>query len=186
MSTQAATAGYAELRRALESSFRLHRPRTDLEAHTGVPVEVLTYEFTSAHWQIHPAEHNANTDPAFRALVAEYIDACPYSQRNFFHSLQPADRDVPENLRFRYAIFSPKGHGDRFGGATVLLHGLNEKSWHKYLAWAVRLVEETGRPVILFPLAFHMNRAPSPWSNAREMIGVSRERRKLFPGIEAR
>jgi hypothetical protein len=185
MSTQAAAAGYAELHRALESSFGLHRPRTDLEAHTGVPVELFTYEFTSPHWRIHPAEHNANTDPAFRALVAKYIDTCPYSQRNFFHALQPADRDIPENLRFRYAVFSPKGHGDRIAGATVLLHGLNEKSWRKYLAWAVRLVERTGRPVILFPLAFHMNRAPSEWSNGREMMGVSRERRKLFPGIEA-
>jgi pimeloyl-ACP methyl ester carboxylesterase len=72
-----------------------------------------------------------------------------------------------------------------YDAATVLLHGLNEKSWNKYLPWAARLAEQTGRPVILFPIAFHMNRAPRTWSNPREMIGVSRERRRLFPGVEA-
>ena len=46
---------------------------------------------------------------------------------------------------------------------------LNERSWNKYLVWAYYLVSKTGRPVILFPIAFHMNRSPKAWSNPRLM-----------------
>lgn len=194
MSTQTATHTYQALHTALGSVFTLDAEQIDLEPGTGRRARIVTREFRSTNWRVHPPENEENTNPAFRHLVGEYIERYPYSERNFFGQLQPSDRDVPENHRFRYPVFIPRdgqnSRGDEggraaFDGAIILLHGLNEKSWLKYLPWALELAEKTTRPVILFPIAFHMNRAPGAWSNPREMIGVSRERRKLFPDVVA-
>lgn len=193
MSTQIATDTYQALHTALGTIFTLDREQIDLESQTGRPAEIVTREFRSTNWGVHPPENEENTNPAFRRVVGDYIERYPYSERNFFGQLQPSDRDVPENLRFRYPVFVPgrarnsaAGEGGRadFDGAIILLHGLNEKSWLKYLPWALELAEKTARPVVLFPIAFHMNRAPAAWSNPREMIGVSRERRRVFAGVE--
>jgi hypothetical protein len=51
----------------------------------------------------------------------------------------------------------------------LLLHGLNERNWDKYLIWAEYLAIKTRKPVILFPIAFHINRAPSLWADPRSM-----------------
>ena len=61
----------------------------------------------------------------------------------------------------------------------LLLHGLNERSWNKYLAWAEYLCYTTNKPVILFPLAYHINRCPSSWSNPREIATIFHLRRQL-------
>jgi hypothetical protein len=124
-------------------------------------------------------------------LISFFLENNPFSKRNFIRELQSPDRDVVENREFRYSVFLPgdKRGGDspgaRFDRATLLLHGLNEKQWEKYLPWAARLAELTGRPVILFPIAFHMNRAPEAWANPREMMGVAKERKRLFPDLYA-
>lgn len=79
------------------------------------------------------------------------------------------DNDIRENKVFTYTIFAPNGR-ERRDKAIILLHGLNERSWEKYLTWAERLAVSTGKPVILFPIAFHMNRTPSTWNNPRETM----------------
>jgi hypothetical protein len=89
------------------------------------------------------------------------------------------DAGVRENLSFTFPLFSP-GEGCA-NGLIVLFHGLNERSWDKYLPWAAKLVGETGKAVALFPTAFHMNRAPREWSSSRLMRGVAEQRRRLFP-----
>jgi pimeloyl-ACP methyl ester carboxylesterase len=78
------------------------------------------------------------------------------------------DEAIAENLSFTYYIFQP-GAKTKYKKAILLLHGLNERSWAKYLAWAYYLAEKTGSPVILFPIAFHMNRSPEAWGNPRIM-----------------
>ncbi len=80
------------------------------------------------------------------------------------------DEQVCENRGFTYNIFVPHGCGTSFNRAIILLHGLNERSWAKYLTWADRLASQTRRPVILFPLAFHMNRTPADWYNPRRTL----------------
>ena len=64
-----------------------------------------------------------------------------------------------------------------------MLHGFNEKYWDKYLPWAKRLMEQTGKAVVLFPIAFHMNRAPHEWCERRLMHEVSDLRKKTFPDV---
>jgi len=91
------------------------------------------------------------------------------------------DRESVENHRFPYFVIRPTpGSGKRSDGAILLFHGLNEKSWEKYLPWAKSLAEQTGKAVILFPIAFHMERADREWSNPRKMMRVALERQRTY------
>ncbi|MEE4255795.1 MAG: DUF6051 family protein [Bacteroidales bacterium] len=94
------------------------------------------------------------------------------------------DREIMENIDFRYPVFMPAGQ-KKVDKAIILLHGLNEKSWDKYLPWASELVLHTGYAVVLFPISFHMNRTPDAWANPRNMAGLSRLREKKYKGQEA-
>ncbi|WNG46605.1 hypothetical protein F0U60_22675 [Archangium minus] len=96
------------------------------------------------------------------------------------------DRDdsVEENLDFPYRILAPPGC-ERSARGVLLLHGLNERRWEKYLPWAKALVEGLGVPVILFPVAFHMDRSPALWADPRPMRQLSRERMRRIPELEA-
>lgn len=79
------------------------------------------------------------------------------------------DDHIQENKTFNYIIFTPTGKTKR-DKAIILLHGLNERTWEKYLTWAEYLADSTGKPVILFPIAFHMNRTPCSWCNPRTVL----------------
>jgi pimeloyl-ACP methyl ester carboxylesterase len=92
------------------------------------------------------------------------------------------DDCIPENTTFAYTVFAPGGQV-RHDRAILLLHGLNERSWDKYLPWAEYLAEATGKAVVLFPLAFHMNRTPVQWCDPRAAMPLVRERRQHLPGL---
>lgn len=87
------------------------------------------------------------------------------------------DNYIEENKNFTYNIFVPKGKR-KSKEAIILLHGLNERSWDKYLTWAEFLAKETGKPIILFPIAFHMNRTPSHWCNPRKILPWVNQRKE--------
>jgi hypothetical protein len=72
------------------------------------------------------------------------------------------DCDVPENRDFRYPLLRAPGPG-RARHLVVLLHGLNERSFTKYVPWAYQLWRATGAAVALFPLSFHVNRVDPLW-----------------------
>jgi hypothetical protein len=93
-------------------------------------------------------------------------------------SLQDAD----ENTRFPYYIVLPASD-PKPRGAIFLLHGLNEKSWDKYLPWAAALCRRTGKGVILFPIAFHMDRVPRSWTDRRILMRLASLRKERYPGI---
>ena len=88
-----------------------------------------------------------------------------------------------ENQTFRYAVFAP-AKSEKFSEAIILLHGLNERNWGKYLPWAHHLVAQTQKPVILFPIAYHMNRSPLTWVSPRLMNKFSVFRKTTIPGVE--
>lgn len=77
------------------------------------------------------------------------------------------DSEFTENSAFTYPVFEPANR--RSDRMILLLHGLNERSWVKYLAWAHCLSQNTGSYVILFPISFHINRSPSSWKDPRAM-----------------
>jgi len=105
------------------------------------------------------------------------------------------DDCIAENEQFNYTVFMPAGKTSsgsqptpchqkaRFDKAIILLHGLNERNWDKYLTWAESLVEDTGRPVILFPIAFHMNRSPRTWYTPRLILPWVNIRRRQVDGL---
>jgi hypothetical protein len=101
---------------------------------------------------------------------------------NNSHSLNMADAHIMENCRFRYHVFHP-ARLKKSKQVILMFHGFNEKHWAKYLPWAKRLGEITGKTVFLYPIAFHMNRAPQDWSDRRIMYPVSGQRRETFPQV---
>ena len=82
------------------------------------------------------------------------------------------DSTIEENRNFSYPVFVPAGAAVKNKKALILLHGLNERRWEKYLPWAYNLCISTGRTVVLFPIAYHVNRAPGIWSSVRGMMPV--------------
>ncbi len=90
------------------------------------------------------------------------------------------DCDVEQNNHFDYSMFKA-ANDERSKRVIILLHGFNEKYWDKYLPWAKALLERTGKDVILFPISFHMNRAPAAWSAPRLMKELSLIRNKVYP-----
>ena len=91
------------------------------------------------------------------------------------------DTLIPENMSFSYPVFTPENAGSK--KVILLLHGLNERSWIKYLVWAYWLAENTGSHVILFPISFHINRSPDSWKDPREMIPFMKGRNAGLGGI---
>jgi pimeloyl-ACP methyl ester carboxylesterase len=92
---------------------------------------------------------------------------------------------IEENIRFRYPLVREHQAGAvprRHDRLIVFLHGLNERSFSKYLPWAYHLWERAGVPVLLFPLTFHINRVLPDWAGRQQEIY---ERRSLIAGNES-
>lgn len=95
---------------------------------------------------------------------------------------QLPDGQIKENNIFQYPVFR---HSAASKGVILLLHGLNERAWGKYYPWALRLAEETGKDVILFPISFHMNRSPLSWSDRRKMMEKVLGRKRKYSQLES-
>lgn len=91
------------------------------------------------------------------------------------------DTLITENRSFSYPVFVPCNKKNE--KVILLLHGLNERSWVKYLVWAFWLAENTGSYVILFPISFHINRSPESWKDPREMIPYMKDRNSTLGDI---
>ena len=92
--------------------------------------------------------------------------------------LNKKDISVTENVSFTYPVFVPPDKGSK--KVIILLHGLNERSWIKYLTWAYCLSMQTGSYVILFPISFHINRSPEFWKDPKIMFDSLNERKRIF------
>jgi hypothetical protein len=88
--------------------------------------------------------------------------------------IKEGDELIPENQSFSYPVFAPVGTESK--KVILLLHGLNERSWVKYLVWAYYLSLNTDSFVILFPISFHINRSPQSWKDPRAMIPFMKNR----------
>jgi hypothetical protein len=89
-------------------------------------------------------------------------------------NINVSDTLISENSSFTYPVFTPGNlKSDK---VILLLHGLNERSWVKYLVWAYWLAEFTDSYVILFPISFHINRSPASWKDPRTMIPFLKKR----------
>lgn len=97
---------------------------------------------------------------------------------------QPAvdikDFDIECNKKFEYHILK-RADIETAKGVILFFHGLNEKKWDKYLPWAYELAQRTQKAIILFPIAFHMDRAEPIWSDRHHMMEVVNFRKKKYP-----
>ncbi len=121
--------------------------------------------------ETHNIDFNVDHIPEMKASVNEDL-----------LMLNSKDIQIIDNKRFVYHVFLPKGQ-KKIDKLIIMLHGFNEKTWDKYLPWALHLVKTTGKGVVLFPIAFHMNRAPHLWSSRYEMYELSKKRQQNFPNI---
>ncbi len=143
-------------------------------------VRVITRSFRSQHqWIVSGAtDYRCPTHGVALTEPEPHVSGAGASAR----SLDVHDIQVSENHDFRYHVFLPAS-APRVDEVIFLFHGLNEKYWHKYFPWAYHLAANTGKGVILFPIAFHMNRAPMAWSDRRLMHRVCAERRHAYPEV---
>jgi pimeloyl-ACP methyl ester carboxylesterase len=96
--------------------------------------------------------------------------------------INASDTLIAENRTFSYPVFTPGNlKSDK---VILLLHGLNERSWLKYLVWAYWLAESTESYVILFPISFHINRSPASWKDPRTMIPLLKTRNSTLGEIK--
>lgn len=145
-------------------------------------LEVHNLTFTSQNAQILPGEPEHRCEEhSFSTKAANHQDDTSIIPGP---ALDVQDAHVTSNIEFRYHIFKPK-EAERSRNVILFFHGFNEKNWYKYYPWAYRLMELTGKTVLLFPIAFHMNRAPREWSDRHLMAEVSSARKKNFPDMIA-
>lgn len=146
----------------------------------GDAVDVVNLHYHSSHYDILPGASSYHCSQ--HQFTSDYCYPFDTSAGIVNEVLDVHDSWVEENKQFHYHIFLPKNQR-RTSKIVLMLHGFNEKSWTKYYAWAKRIVETTGKAVVLFPIAFHMNRAPAAWSETRGMFAASAQRKKLYPFI---
>jgi hypothetical protein len=131
--------------------------------------DIFSIEDETGFFRLMPFTSSSSPIPFTRTGIYDGVNG---------HIFAAEDSIIAENMQFTYPVYFPSSN-KKFGKAIVLLHGLNERSWQKYLPWAQFLGERTGRPVILFPLAFHMNRSPASWANPRKMMSLLNSRKML-------
>lgn len=150
---------------------------TDNEIEIDESTVIRNFTFESNYRFILPGGLGNNDD-------YEYIPSIPkdYEPDVIQQMLNKKDSEISENIRFRYHMMMPK-KVTKANGIIFLFHGFNEKTWYKYLPWAKYIVDKTGKSIIMFPIAFHMNRAPATWSDTREMYRVSEQRKTRHPDI---
>lgn len=163
---------YRQLKHALETTaHEQHIPEL------GVVLE--RRRFTSTGTAILPgAEQYAciDHDHAFGPETLGRTIPEPGNGEAFLHM---PDAHLDCNEKFEYIFLQPEKNATS-AGVIFLFHGLNEKKWHKYMPWAYHLMQKTGKAVILFPIAFHMDRAPAEWSSPALMHAWAEGRKKMY------
>lgn len=140
-------------------------------------LEMRNFSFESKYRFLLPGGSGNSDDYEYLPCTSEDYEPDVIQQM-----LNKKDSEIAENIRFRYHVIVPKKTA-KAKGVIFLFHGFNEKYWSKYLPWAHRICEITGKAIVMFPIAFHMNRAPAAWSNSREMFSVSEQRKKRHPNV---
>jgi len=143
-------------------------------------MEILNIPFESENRKILPGEDSYICRKHGTHFSNGYKVNMDHVSKEVSNLIKADDSKIDENRFFSFPLF--RGIGDKGNRDLIILfHGLNEKSWVKYLPWAKELVEQTKKSVLMFPFAFHMNRSPHEWTDPRLMRKVSEEKLKLFP-----
>jgi hypothetical protein len=164
---------YYELYEVLKSHFDSGKDRVEIKE-LNVTIEAVPFE-SKVSDLLYGSEHQ-------HCITHQQL--LEISEKGYLFYGQPAvdikDFDIECNKRFTYYIMK-RTDIETAKGCIFFFHGLNEKKWDKYLPWAYELAQRTQKAVILFPIAFHMDRAEPIWSDRHHMMEVIRFRRKKYP-----
>jgi len=149
--------GYTANHHILKKYFNLNKDRIEVP---GMDLKINNYNFFA-------------TDHVF------YQENRVFQETEQTSLTYTSDRDIIENQQFNYPVFR-NTKTNASDEVIILLHGLNERTWDKYLCWAYFLTVETGIPVLFFPIAFHMNRSPAIWHNPRIMNKLTEDRKTRY------
>ena len=136
----------------------------------GVDLYSLSYSSSNAHFLL--------GGTSYRCLSHEITFA------GTPESSEPSDQTIGENIHFRYPLVvhhAPRHLRGQQNRVLILFHGLNERSFTKYVPWAYQIWQHTGIPVVLFPLTFHINRVLPAWGLTQQ---ESYARRAAIPDNE--
>lgn len=134
---------YQQLFKELKSVFDPGKEQVSYEG-----INIIRQDFSSVGYHILPGKESYTCklhDATFHEV--------PSAETRQLSPLELSDTNILENKYFPYYIVAPDSSGS-YDRAILLLHGLNEKGWDKYLPWAWQLAASTRRPVILFPHSF--------------------------------
>ncbi len=164
---------YIDLHKHLKETVNYHDDVIEIDE----KFEVRNFTFKSKYQSLLPGGSDNTDDYEYPGADSEDIE--PDIIQDLIHK---TDAEIDENIKFRYHTIFPKGV-KKTKNIIMMFHGFNEKYWHKYLPWAYHIAKYTDKAIVMFPIAFHMNRAPAMWSNTRAMYAVSEKRKELHPEI---
>ncbi|MDP8269511.1 MAG: DUF6051 family protein [Candidatus Tenebribacter davisii] len=183
---------YLEIYNVLKSKFNLTDDKIDIPE---LGTRVINLPFESFNHTLLPGEESYQCNEHNTKFDITYDLSSKVNAPHLNEIIERSDSKIKENVNFKYSIFTPieikknkktekiKIKKIKTNGVIILLHGLNEKDWNKYLPWAYKLMESTGKQVILFPIAFHMNRTPVKWTDPRFLRLANKERKVIFPKV---
>ena len=159
--------------------YQLHnRLKEAFDTHTDIAIPELGVRITHAPFFSEGAKYYL---PGSEHLFCKEHNLAFTSQSGHAQDdLDWVDYEVECNIHFTYHIVQSLDNR-KSDGVIIVFHGLNEKKWDKYLPWAYALSKRIGKAVILFPIAFHMNRAPERWSSRQEMYPIAQKRMAEYP-----
>jgi Family of unknown function (DUF6051) len=184
---------YADIYKVLKNQFDLNERIINISK---LELKITNLDFESFSHTILPGNKNFFCNEHNKSFKSTNSFKSDVDAPHLNEIANKPDAEIEENIKFRYSVFShipvqkdkntkkkkhKKEKKDKPKGVIFLLHGLNEKDWNKYLPWAYKLMELTGKHIILFPIAFHMNRTPTLWLNPKFMKKVNEERKGFFP-----
>lgn len=172
---------YKSTYRYLRKQFNQNTDHISLEEEG---IDIFNPTFISENVDVLPGANEYTCDEHNLSFSEQFNPRGNAQIKDYHPSLYQRDCEFESNRRFRITIFQPAdiSQADR---VILLTHGLNERYWGKYLPWALKLARQHRCAVILFPIAFHMNRAPAEWSNPRQMKKDAKLRKQHFNTINA-
>ncbi|MCF7859034.1 MAG: DUF6051 family protein [Candidatus Cloacimonetes bacterium] len=183
---------YLEIYNLLKSKFYLQAESIDIPE---LKVQIINVPFQSFNHILLPGEDTYHCHEHNLSFKKVYDLDSKHNSPHLNKIIEIPDSKIEENVNFNYSIITPielkrsKKSGKekivrvKTKGVIILLHGLNEKDWSKYLPWAYKLMELTGKQIILFPITFHMNRTPPEWTDPRFLRTANKERKTIIPNI---
>ncbi len=146
-------------------------------------MKFYSVQFNSSNSDVNCYEHKIfESGYLLNVLLNYFLNNNSFSKKYIFPCGCDSNSFFDCNNNFTYKMLHPC-EGKPAEEIVIILHGLNERDWFKYLTWAEKIYKETGKSIILFPISFHMDRAPIEWSASRIMNEVSKERKNLIPNL---